>query len=242
MHLVVTGAALTARSVNVSGLVLVLEYRLWRGPRHRRRAGSGRRFRFGPEVVADCIRRGPQRGQRGVGQPERVARPLHLSQLFPERLILVKEHVQLRCVIVVRDGCRSVRRRQQRVVTTGQLVVVVHMVATTTAVVVVVMVTAASTTATVSPPPCRQRVEYGCLGGRSGSGTATHRRRGQPALAGRRRWQAGRRPIVRRVVLVISTRSSAAASRRQVQVTARLLSGRQFPVSIQSRILIYRYL
>jgi hypothetical protein len=118
-------------------------------------------------------------------------------------------------------------------VAAGQLVVVVHLVATASAVVVVVMVTAPAPS-TVSSPPGRQRIEYGGLGGRGGqSSTATHRRGGQPAFPGWRRRQAGRGPIVRRVVLVIivsaARRPAATASRGQVQVTARLLTGRQLP-------------
>jgi len=116
--------------------------------------------------VVDRVRDGHRRGQRGVGQPERIARPLHLGQLLPERLVLVQEHVQLSRVIVVRDG-RTVGHGQQRMVAAGQLVV--HLVTAAPVAVAVVMVTAAAPTrSAISPPPGRQRIEYGGLGGRGG--------------------------------------------------------------------------
>lgn len=118
-------APVAAGAVNVSGLIFVLEYGLGRGPGRRRgRRRRRRRFRSGGATAVGTgvqVQRG--RGQRGVGQPERVARPLHLGQLLAQRLVLVQVHVQLRRVIVVRDGRRgAVGQRQQRVVGTGQVV------------------------------------------------------------------------------------------------------------------------
>jgi len=117
--------------------------------------------------MADRVRTGHGRGERRVGQPERVAGPLHFGQLLPERLVLVQEHVQLRRMVIVRDGRRraAVRRRQQRTVRTGQLVTVV----------VVTLIAAA----TVRPTSGRQRVQYGSLGGRGRPVRPTDRWRGR---------------------------------------------------------------
>lgn len=229
LHAMITVSPFAAGGpIHVRGLVFVFQYGLGRGPqRRRRRQRLRRRGRFRSPRADRVQTAGRGRGQRSVGQPERVAGPLHLGQFLPERFVLVQEHVQLRRVIVVRDGRAARRRRHQRVIGTGQ---------TVTVVVLVILFSAA-----VRPSSGRQRVEYRSLRGRTATQTDWRRGR-QPALAGRRRRQTRRRPIVRRrvvvvvVVLLMLTVSvqrpvvrTAADVGGQIQVTVRLLAGRQMP-------------